>query len=246
VSRPDPAPASKPRRRARGSLSEGEIINAAIALVERDGVNGLSMPILARYLDAGVMSIYTYFHSKDDLLLAMADRAFLDVLARLPPVPNGPWETEMIEVVTTLLSVFRENRLYLTLCRALPRALVLRPAVMPVIARRLATELQLFEEGSVGLSDALRFLIVGGAYVRGFALMQLGAEEERDHQTPEAALEAAVHQLNPDKFPLLRGANNLGDIISVSDERFDRTFRLMVAGLKAECGSGPERNSDSS
>ena len=53
------------------------------------------MPALANHLGAGVMSIYWYFRNKDELLVAMADRALEQVYSGLPQpggqlVPRGP------------------------------------------------------------------------------------------------------------------------------------------------------------
>src|SRR5205823_14218947 len=87
---------AKPARRSRGSLSEEEIVSGAIALVKRDGLEGLSMPNLARHLGAGVMSLYWYFHSKDELLAAMAERTMREIYARLPAVGDGPWDKEIV------------------------------------------------------------------------------------------------------------------------------------------------------
>lgn len=230
--------AGNPRgRRARGSLSQEEIINAAIGLVERDGVDGLSMPVLAKCLNAGVMSIYWYFRNKDELLLAMADRALADVVSALPPIADGRWDDELVGVTAGMHRALRENSLYLELCRAQPRALVLRPAVIPALAPRFEDQLRLFPETTLSASEAVRVIILLATFARGFALLQVGAEEEQNH--PEQALEAAVQQLNPAKFPMLRAASNAGAAASLSDASFHTGIRLMVAGLRAELEQSP-------
>ena len=60
-------------RRARGSLSQDEILEAAAQLIDRGGLVQLSMGALARHMDSGVTSIYWYFRSKDELLQARKD-----------------------------------------------------------------------------------------------------------------------------------------------------------------------------
>jgi AcrR family transcriptional regulator len=226
--------ADKSTRRARGSLNEDEILDAASTIIERDGIGGFSMPKLAKYLDAGVMSVYWYFHSKDDLLAALADRAFLDVYSRLPPFTDGPWREETINQASAMHHELRTTSLYLQLCRAYPRCLVLRPSVIPVLAQRLEDELQSFREVDLSASEATRLLAILAAYVRGFALMQVGAEEERNHHAAEQAFEASVSQLSPAKFPTLRAASDVGGVISVSDTSFDTCLRLLVAGMESE------------
>lgn len=237
---PDRQKAGKPRRRrARGSLSEEEIVNAAIALVERDGVDGLSMVGLAESLNAGVMSVYWYFRNKEDLLLAMADRALTDLMSRFPSVLDGQWDDQLMNVANGVHHALREHSLYIQLCRAQPRAFVVRPAVIPSLAPGLEAQLQLFQETGLSASEAVRIVILLGAFARGFALIQLGAEDEQNGQSPEQALEASVQQLSPAKFPLLRAAGDVGAAVSVSDESFHTGVRLMVAGLKAELELSP-------
>jgi AcrR family transcriptional regulator len=223
----------KAQRRARGSLSEEEILQAAAAIIERDGVDALSMPNLAKDLKAGVMSIYWYFHSKDELLGALADRALKDVYSRLPAAGDGPWDDEMISRATSFHRELRKATLYLQVSRSRPSFLALRPDVIPVLAPHLDAELQLLRQTSIDISEATRFLTILSAYTRGFALMQIAAEEEGTGQSLEQAFETLVRQLNPTKYPTLRAASDPGGVVSARDDSFDTCLRLLVAGLKA-------------
>src|ERR1700688_2274589 len=74
-------------RRARGSLTREQVVEAALALADRDGLEGLSIQSLARSLECGVMTIYGYIESKGDLLDAIAQRGLRDL--HLPrPLPD--------------------------------------------------------------------------------------------------------------------------------------------------------------
>ena len=68
----------KPKRFGRNArrkrvLSEARILRAAVAEVERGGLERLSMRALATRMNTGAMSIYHYFSSKDELLDAMVE-----------------------------------------------------------------------------------------------------------------------------------------------------------------------------
>src|SRR6476646_5357281 len=77
---PDLGTADPPRtRRPRGSLTREAVVDAALAVVDAEGVDALSMPRLARQLDAGVMTLYRYVQSKQELLDAVAMRAIAEV-----------------------------------------------------------------------------------------------------------------------------------------------------------------------
>ena len=84
-----PSVKHQPRRRPRGSLSRQQVVEAALQLADREGLEALSMPTLAHQLECGVMTIYGYIDDKDDLLDAIAVRGLADL--RLPrPLPNRP------------------------------------------------------------------------------------------------------------------------------------------------------------
>lgn len=55
-------------------ISEEEIVDAALALVEADGLDALTMRALGRRLGVEGMALYTYFRSKSDLLDALGTR----------------------------------------------------------------------------------------------------------------------------------------------------------------------------
>src|SRR4051812_43397732 len=63
------------KRAAAPSLSRDRILSAALGVVEWEGAAALSMRRLAQELDVWPMSLYTYFHDKDELLDAIAARA---------------------------------------------------------------------------------------------------------------------------------------------------------------------------
>lgn len=65
----------KSRRELRREARTEEIIDVAAAIVVQEGVDGLTMPGLARELDAAVGSLYRYFDGKQALLAALQQRA---------------------------------------------------------------------------------------------------------------------------------------------------------------------------
>ena len=111
MSTASPAPQDRTRR-ARGSLSADVILDAAEQIVDHDGLHGLSMPILARALGSGVTSIYWYFRSKDDLVVALADRVEQRLFARLPPVGDGPWDDELVAYFSAYRELIHRTPVY--------------------------------------------------------------------------------------------------------------------------------------
>src|SRR4051794_31260107 len=65
--RPEPA-------REREPLTRERIVDAALVLLEREGINGLSMRKLAQELGTGAASLYWHVGDKEQLLSLLLDR----------------------------------------------------------------------------------------------------------------------------------------------------------------------------
>lgn len=77
----------------RGSLSRAVVVEAAVALADRDGVDKLSMRALAKDLGVEAMSLYHHVQHKDDLLDAMVDVVFGEI--HLPVIGDPDWAAEL-------------------------------------------------------------------------------------------------------------------------------------------------------
>ena len=89
--RPDEAADRGPRR----SLSVTAIVDAAVAMADRDGLGAVSMRALATELGVGAMTLYRYVPSKAELLDLMLDRVDRHGVDDLP----ADWRTAM-EIIT--------------------------------------------------------------------------------------------------------------------------------------------------
>jgi AcrR family transcriptional regulator len=79
------------QRSQRGSLSQDAVLDAALDLVDRVGLDRLTIRALARELGKPPMTLYTHFDSKRDLL----DLAFGRLVQRLLKVHHrATWEEE--------------------------------------------------------------------------------------------------------------------------------------------------------
>jgi AcrR family transcriptional regulator len=96
-----------------------EVIDAALALIEEEGVPALSMQTLARRLGTGSATLYNYLGSRDELIDLMLGRA----LADQPPVPRATDVADWAEgMVGYLVASFREG--------------IARPAVLQLWSQR--------------------------------------------------------------------------------------------------------------
>ena len=64
----------EPGRGERRPLTRDAIVDAALALLDREGLSGLSMRKLAQELGAGAASLYWHVGNKEELLSLLLDR----------------------------------------------------------------------------------------------------------------------------------------------------------------------------
>ncbi|MEM6985536.1 MAG: TetR family transcriptional regulator [Pseudomonadota bacterium] len=93
-----------PKAKQAKKLDRETIVEAAISLVERDGLEALSMRRVAKQLGSAPMSLYRHVRNRDDLLTAMLDTA----AARIdtPATCDDPRE----EVVAVVMALHRTLR----------------------------------------------------------------------------------------------------------------------------------------
>lgn len=85
------------RGRHRGELSRELIVTESLRLLDTDGVAGFSLPKLGRALGADPTAVYRHFASKDDLVLAIADRLGEEAFDGL--TPSDCWVDTLTEVI---------------------------------------------------------------------------------------------------------------------------------------------------
>jgi len=154
-------------------LSHGSIRKAALALIDRAGLDDFSTRKLGRALGCEAMAIYWYYPNKEALLDAVVD----ELVSRVGVDSAGAGATDWVDAMRRLAHAYRG------LAHEHPRA-------FPLLAtRRFATESayafldQLFALArSQGLSDAAiaSFYRAISSYCSGVALNELALESTSD------------------------------------------------------------------
>jgi len=167
------------KRKAKGpALTEERIREAALELIDREGIEGFSTRKLGAALGCEAMAIYWYYPSKDALLDAVVDT----LMTKMPvePAKEGDW-----------IDAFRK------LARAFRSLSKLHPRAFPLLAtRRFATEgTYRFLEGVFALAKAngiddrttARFYRAVSGYCAGVALNELAGDHDEDGAKARAA-----------------------------------------------------------
>jgi AcrR family transcriptional regulator len=221
------------RRRTRGSLSREEILAGASALIQQQGLAELSMPRLARQLRSGVTSIYWYFRSKDELLVALAEQVSQELYARLPAVSGGPWDRELESYFVAFREQARRLPVYLELFGHHGRFLVSRQSIAEPIIRRLEDEISVLVRAGLAPEDAAHAYAVCSAFTRGFVLLESEHATELREGVDEG-VDRAIAALDPRAFPTLTRLPSFGRAMRLRDSHFRLGLRLVIDGLRNE------------
>ncbi|MGW3043682.1 TetR/AcrR family transcriptional regulator [Kitasatospora sp. NPDC001159] len=219
----------------RGRLSRPLVLDAAVTLVDREGLAALTMRRLAAELGVESMALYRYAPGKEGLLDGLIEAYFAEVNARLrTSAHTGPQESEW------RLELRRIARAFAAAAHAHPEILPLvatRPLAVPM-ARRPAPVLELTEHilsvlGRAGFDDATALT----AY-RTFVAWNLGCTLVDKRQVvdnpdePDPLLRLGLHRLPAAEYPRLRAL--VPRFADFDDER------EMLAGLDSLLNGIPE------
>ncbi len=149
-------------------LTRERIIDAAIHIIDRDGIEGLSMRALGRECEVEAMSLYRYVANKDELLDAVQE----GIVAQMQPAANGETWLATLEAIAR---VFRR-----VLARH-PRAsrLFVRPAATQGALAALEQVWRVLMKAGFTELDAMRAFQALLAFVVGQALWQFTPDGER-------------------------------------------------------------------
>ena len=218
-------------RGARGpkpGLTVDQIVAAAVAIADAEGLKNLSMRRVADRLGVGTMSLYRYVPGKAELLDVMVDRVSGEIESadRRP----RPWRRRLERVA-------RDNRRLYERHPWLLQVFAGRPPLGPGVMAKYEQELRAVD--GIGLSDVemdlVLTLLLG--YVRGWAgsAFESAAVAERTGQTDVqswTAFEPLVERVfDPERYPL---ASRIGTAASeLYEGAYDpeRAFEFGLARL---------------
>jgi AcrR family transcriptional regulator len=195
------------------SLTDDQLVAAALAVVDRDGLAALTMRAVAKELGVATMGLYRYVSDRQALEVLVVDHVFRSVDLALP---DGPWpERARVLMDRIRVAVARHPAVVPLVLRHRQAA----PASLRLIETMLAV---LFEGGLTGIDRVLAQRTLIG-YLLGFL--------QNEHY---AALSGpgtiALSEVPADEYPLL--ARTAADGRSVPpDEEFRRGVEIVLRGL---------------
>jgi AcrR family transcriptional regulator len=224
----EPATSMPPTRRGlrRGSLTPELIVTESLRLLDEQGVAGFSLPKLGRALGADQTAVYRHFASKDDLLLAIADRLVEESTKNL--TAHDCWVDTLLEVVRQLRRTYLAHpaAASLSACRT-----TRRPAEMRAVDLIIGAVL---DAGFTGAQAARVYRAVGD-----FTLFWSGSEatflslnapvQRYDRSAWAQAYLGVKRSEYPNIWKIRRALPDIDD-----DEIFETLLALLMDGLMSQ------------
>lgn len=105
---PAPPGARRSDPRKRRTLNRESIVDVALAIVDEDGLDGLSMRRVAERLETGPASLYAHVANKDELMELVYDRVLAEV--EIPAPDKRRWEEQLKDAMRQLYDVLIAHR----------------------------------------------------------------------------------------------------------------------------------------
>ncbi len=195
------------------SLTADAVAAAALVVLDRDGLTGLSMRTVARELRIGTMSLYRYVADRGELEAIVVDRVFAQVDTRVPPGSAGVRLAMLADRVRIAVAAHPEViPLLLAHRHRVPGSLHWGEAVLDVLS----------EAGIDGRRRVIAFRAVL-AYV-------LGALQN-DHYAPLSGMGThAMADLPSTQYPRLADTARQARAVR-AEEEFRDGLAILLAGL---------------
>ena len=213
------------RAKPDGRITRDVVLAAALELIDRDGVDGLSMRRLARVLGRDPMILYRHAPNKAALLDGVAET----VLAQLKVDPADPdWAAQLRAVARgyRALALAHPNVVPLLVTRPLATPLGLRP---PGTLRPLEDILTLLTRAGFSGPDALHVYRALFGFLHGHVLNELQELIENPDETDDL-LRLGLYRLPIREFPVLRSlAHALASYDGATE--LERGLDILLTGL---------------
>jgi AcrR family transcriptional regulator len=149
--------------RHRSSLSQAEIVDAAIAVADAEGSAAISMRRIAQVLQAGTMSLYWHVDNKEHLLDLMLDTVMGETQI---PDAGDDWRAALQSIAFSDRALLHRHRWVMDHIGG-------RPPLGPHVIANLERSLAALDSLELDTATAMNVLMTVGTYVMGAVLREM-------------------------------------------------------------------------
>ena len=210
-----------PTAKARERLTRERVVEAALEIMDDEGLDAVSMRRVAREVGVEAMSLYNHVRDKDDLLVAIQQRIFSEFsfdTVEGDPFGNGArvahaWR-DLMRVHPALIEILAEKH---------------QAPISVEALRPMEKALEVLRSMGVPDPEVMQVFHAFGGYIQGFVMMERQlAFAQRD---PEH-FDDVLSQLSSQDLPCIAAAMPYMADCDL-DRQFDFGLDLMLQGLKS-------------
>ena len=212
------------RTTTRERLTRESIVDGAIALADREGLDAVTIRRLAQDHSVTPMALYWHFKDKEQLLDGIAERLYSDLV--LPEQDGRGWAEQLQDVLSAFVAVIRAHPAVADL--AFSR--VLGSEASLALAERVLTLLAEAGFDTAEAADVGRYLVCS---IIGLVTGEPGPDPAQATEAAAAQTRskiAALRAVSPDRFPhVIASAAALAVCVN-EDAYYTRGIDLLVQG----------------
>ena len=223
-------PPRSPKDR-RTALTREQVLTAAVAIIDAEGVEALTMRRLGQALGRDPMAIYRHAADKDALIDGAVELVAAELITPHELDGNGGWEAVLHSTAHTFrrVALAHPHVVPLLLTRPLSGPLVLRPLGTLQLLEEL---IELFSAAGFDQTGALHAARLFTGFLYGHVLHELQEQIQNPDETDDL-LRLGLHRLPITQFPRLRSlATALASYDGAAE--LDEGLAIVLAGLRSQ------------
>lgn len=224
--------ATESKRRER--LTRERVIEAALRVMDDEGLEAVSMRRVGRELGVEAMSLYNHVRDKEDLLQGLRERVLSEFV---DPGSDGEWEDRARRAARSWRQILRTHPNILTLISEAKRF-----DMTPGSMRPTETALRLLREVGLSEEDAVKAFCALGGFIVGFTTFEIGVTHTSELADEAPTPEQLTAALPEGEFPCFMASLPylmMGDI----DQRFEYGLDLLIAGIRSKSAGATSSSS---
>jgi AcrR family transcriptional regulator len=214
-------------RPAKAPLSEDVVVDAALAILQSDGLEAVTMRRVAAALDTGPASLYVYVAGREGLLQAMLDRVVATVELEVPDPFR--WRAQLHSLLVRVRQALAAHP-------GIAAMTLADPPTTAAVLRLVENLLGLLLAGGLSPQDAAWasdiFVLLATAAAREDDVRRPRGASDDERREQVANLRRTLAALPPDRFPLIAG-HAAEMVAGDGDERFRFAIDVVVDGVAA-------------
>lgn len=201
----------------RRRLSRERVVAAALAIVDREGLKGLTMRALGRELGVDPMAIYHWVPRKERLLDLIVEAVFREIPLDAE-MPAGDWQAQFGFAAGVFRDTLRRHP------NALP-VLATRPGMSPASMAPAEFATGILRGAGFSAQDAMYGVAAMSNLVIGLVLAEVGQAPGADADVSQEERMELFRSMSPEEFP------HILEALGVAEFDWDRQFAFGMNAL---------------